>query len=103
MGFLKNLFGGGSQREKNVLYVYVRPQYCDQIIEVRIHLLNDLSWTDDGKGYFVRKLARAVRCPFPAEIHLHFDKDRRLTGSEVEKGELVSEEEYRQWRAEKEG
>ena len=105
MGFLKKLFGsgGGRSRDKNALYVYVRPQYCEQIVEVRINLLNDLSMTDDGKGYFTRKLATAVRCPYPAEIYLYFDKNRRLTDSEVEKGELVSEEEYRQWQAQKEG
>ena len=103
MGFLKKLFGSGSQREKDALYVYVRPKYCAQIVAVRVHLLNDLSWTDDGTGYFVRKVAQAVRCPFPAEVYLHFDKNRRLTGSEVEKGELVSKEEYQQWLAETEG
>lgn len=105
MGFLKKLFGGGDSgsREKNALYVYARPQYCQKIVEVRINLLNDLSMTDDGKGYFVRKLATATRCPFPAEIYIYFDKNRRMTGSNVEKGELVSEEEFLQWKAEQEG
>ncbi len=103
MNILKNLFGGVGQGsdDKRGFYVYVRPKRCDEIIEVRVDLFNDLSQEDDGSGYFVRKLASAVRCPFQAEITLYFDKNRRHTISDIEHGEFVSAEEFNEWRAQK--
>ena len=98
MNFLKNLFGGGgSSRDKRSLYLYVRPKRCDKLVAVRIDLYNDLSLADEGSGYFVRKIAQAARCPFPAELMLYFDKNRKLTNSTIENGEFVSEEEYDTW------
>lgn len=103
MNFLKNLFsGGGNSGDARGFFVYVRPKRCDQIIEVRIDLRNDLSLTDDG-GYWIRKVAQAARCPFPAEVVLHFDKNRRLVSSEVSDGEEVDKAEYEAWLAEKAG
>lgn len=103
MNFLKNLFGGGPKSsEDRAVYVYVQPKRCEEILQVRIDTYNDLSVTDDGNGYWVRKLASATRCPFQAEITLYFDKQRRMTGSEVENGELVDEEAYEAYVASKE-
>lgn len=95
MGFLKRLFGGGNRMPSGDrgLYFYVQPKRCAEIVRVRIDPYNDLSLTDDG-GYRVRKVASATRCPFQAEITLHFDKQRRMTSSEVENGELVDEDAY---------
>jgi hypothetical protein len=101
MNFLKKLFaGGGGSSGGNFFTVYVRPKRCDEIVIVRIHLYNELSQTDSG-GYFTRKLARGSRCPFAAELSLHFDGKRRLVESQVENGELVSAEDYETWLAEK--
>lgn len=101
MNFLKKLFAsGGGSGGGNFLTVYVQPKRCDEIVIVRINLYNDLSQSDSG-GYFTRKLARGTRCPFPAELSLHFDGKRRLVESEVENGELVSAEDYESWLAEK--
>lgn len=96
MGFLKRLFGGGNRLPEGDrgLYYYVQPKRCPEIVQIRIDPYNDLSLTDDGKGYWVRKVASATRCPFQAEITLYFDKQRRMTGSEVENGELVDEDDY---------
>ena len=107
MGFLKKLFGGGggnksSSGDKWGMYFYVRPKHCQEIVKVRINTMNDLSLTDDEKGYFVRKVAHATRCPFAAELNLYLDKGKRVTRSEVTDGELVSEDEYEAWLAEKE-
>lgn len=102
MNFLKKLFGGKGGADSRGLYVYVRPKRCDQIVQVRIDLYNDLSKSDDGKGYFVRKIAEAARCPFPAELHLYFNNQRKLTEKRIENGEYVTEDEYRAWMAEKE-
>ena len=103
MNFLKSLFGGGKAGDdKRAYYVYVRPKRCDQIVEVRIDLYNDLSRNEEG-GYWIRKVAQAIRCPFPAEIVLHFDNKKKMIDSEVTNGELVEKEEFDAWLAEKEG
>lgn len=92
MNFLKSLFGGGS--EDRGLYFYVQPKMCQEILRIRVDPLNDLSRADDGKNYWCRKLASAARCPFQAEVELHFDKNKRFSGGEVKNGELVSEAEW---------
>ncbi len=94
MNFLKNLFGGGNQSKDGGYYVYVKPKMCQEIVQVRINLSNDLSQTDDYEGYWCRKVASATRCPFQAELTLHFDKSRRLVDREIENGEFVSEEDF---------
>ena len=99
MNILKSLFGGGGRDDDRGIYFYVRPKMCREILRIRVDPLNDLSRTDDGKGYWCRKLASAARCPFQAEATLHFDKRKQYTGGEVENGELVSEAE---WRAQRE-
>lgn len=100
MNFLKNLFSGGPKApEDRALYIYVRPKRCEEIVKVRIDTYNDLSRSDDGDGFFVRKTARAIRCPFPAEVTLTFDKNRRIVESEVTDGELVEEDDYATWEA----
>jgi hypothetical protein len=101
MNFLKNLFGGeGGVQDKRGYYVYVRPKRCDQLLEVRIDLYNDLSLDDDG-GYFVRKIAQSARCPFPAEITLNFDKNRSFLKRNIVDGEFVEKSEYEAWNAER--
>lgn len=104
MGFLKRLFGGGggatrgSTSEPYALYFYVRLKRSDEIMRVRIDLRNDLSQSDEG-GYFVRKMVRAIRAPFPAELLVTFDDRRRMTGVSVENGESVDEAAYDEWVA----
>jgi len=101
MDFLKKLFGGGNTTGDNrSYYVYVRPKRCEEIVEVRIDLMNELSIRDDGDGYWVRKMARATRCPFPSEVVLYFDKRKTLVSSEVVDGELVEKAVYDAWTTE---
>ena len=94
MNFLKNLFGGGSRSDDRGMYFYVRPKMCQEVLRIRVDPLNDLSRTDDGKGYWCRKLASAARCPFQAEVELYFDKNKRIKDSRVKNGALVSEAEW---------
>ncbi|PJF20532.1 MAG: hypothetical protein CUN56_15695 [Phototrophicales bacterium] len=93
--FFKKLFGGqnGRVHDRDGMYFYVQPKRCKEIIRVRVNMNNDLSLDDDG-GYFCRKVVTAVRCPFQAELHLWFDRNRNLTNSEVINGQLVSEVDY---------
>lgn len=101
MKFLKSLFGGGS--DDSGLYIYVRPKMCEEIVRVRVDLRNHLSTADEGDGYFTRKMVSATRCPFQAEVELHFDKNRRLTSQSCSDGEIVTKAEYDAWVAEKQG
>lgn len=99
MNFFRKLFGGGSApQDAHALYFYVRPKRCDEILPVRIDLRNDLSLADEG-GYFVRKMVRGTRCPFPAELHISFDDNRRITQVGVQDGESVEESAYQDWLA----
>jgi hypothetical protein len=102
MDFLRRLFGGGNnykQDNRRALYFYVRPKRCTEIVQVRVDLLNDLSLSDDG-GYFCRKIVRATRCPFPAELHVSFDSNHKITQVGVQDGELLEEDDYRKYLAE---
>jgi len=85
--------------DKNAYFVYVRPKRCEEVVRVRINLMNDLSLTDDGSGYFVRKIASAYRCPFQAEVSLLFDRQKRLVESQVENGEMVTQADYVAWQS----
>ncbi len=98
MGFFRRLFGGGapSPKERFITY-YVRPKRCAEIVPVRIDRNNDLSEAEDG-SYFVRKLARGERCPFPAELTVSFDSSRRESQVTVQDGERVDEAAYLAWQ-----
>jgi hypothetical protein len=94
MNFLKNLFAGNSMPRDDGYYVYVQPKMCKEIVRVRINLSNDLSLTDDEKGYWVRKVASAARCPFQAELTLYFNKSRQISNQEITNGDYVDEAAY---------
>jgi hypothetical protein len=96
MDFLRRLFGGGgaSPSGDRGLYVYVRPKMCKEILRVRVDPMNNLSESDEGGTYFVRKVATGQRCPFPVEITLYFDGSKRVTKREITNGEFVTETDY---------
>jgi hypothetical protein len=99
MNILKNLFGGSRDRDERGSYFYVRPQRCDDVLRVRVDLYNDLSLTDDGSGYWVRKLASSsnYKCQ-QVELTLYFNKNHRLENSEVVGGSLVERSDYDAWQ-----
>ena len=94
MNILKSLFGGGSRSDDRGIYFYVQPKACQEILRIRVDPMNDLSRQDEGKGYWVRKVASGHRCPFQAEVEIYFDKNKRFTSSEVTNGKLVSEADW---------
>ena len=108
MEFLKRLLGGGGGSgssggavagDRVGLYYYVRPNGCEEVVRVRVDRNNDLSLADDGKGYWVRKGVRGVKCRQNVEMELYFDANRRLTNSELKGGVLVDEAAYDAWIA----
>ena len=102
MNILKSLFGGGSAEDRDARgsYFYVKPQRCDDILKVRVDMANDLSLADDGKSYWVRKLASSgnYKCN-QVELTLYFNNNRQLQDSEVQGGTLVDRKAYDAWVA----
>lgn len=97
MNFLRNLFGGQAADPDRGVYIYVKPKMCQEILEIRIDTLNELSAMEDEDAYIVRKLTKAVRCPFATEVLAKFDNKRRLISTDVKNGEIVSKEDYLQF------
>lgn len=104
MDFFRKLFGGGQAAmrgepdDPNGLYFYVRPNDCDEVVKVRIDKNNDPSLADDGT-FFVNKTVRgsSYKCTRSAELHLYFDRQRRLQNTDVTGGALVTVEDYELW------
>ncbi len=99
---LRGLFGGesGAERDGRALWLYVRPHRCDDVLRIRIDMMNDLSQRDDGEGYHVRKLASSAnyRCN-QVELELVFDRRRRIEGREARGGVFVEREDWEAWQA----
>ena len=91
MGFLKNLFGGGSAKPEKRYYVFnVKCNRCGEIIEGRVDLDNDLSLNDEGNGYIVRKgLIGGNRCFQQIEVELNFDSSRQLREKTITGGTFI--------------
>jgi hypothetical protein len=92
MGFLKNLFGGGgtAKPEKRYYVFQVKCRRCGEIIEGRVDLDNDLSLSDEGDNYIVRKgLIGANRCFQQIEVEMTFTPARELTEKSVTGGTFV--------------
>lgn len=102
MNFLKSLFGGGGGRssgDPNALYLYIQPNDCDEVVRVRINLMNDLSESDEGQGYIVHKVARGTKCRQNVEIFLTFNAQRKLVGQQIDDGVAVDIAAYQAWLA----
>ncbi|MDZ4768855.1 MAG: hypothetical protein SGJ24_06975 [Chloroflexota bacterium] len=108
MGIFKRIFGGGSgggQRgfgdgdPAHLLSVYVQPRGCDEVVQVRVNLHNDLSENDDGGGYIVRKTVMGTTCFQRAELTMSFDGNRRVRDQQVEGGTIVDAAALAAWKA----
>ncbi len=91
MGFLKNLFSGGSAKPEKRYYIFkVKCKRCGEIIEGRVDLDNDLSLSDEGNSYLVRKgLMGANRCFQQIEVEMQFTSDRKLIEQQAAGGTFV--------------
>jgi len=95
IGNLLTANGSGPMSDDDRTYhVYVKPKMCKEILKVRIDMMNGPSRTDDGKGFYLRKLARGTRCPFEVEMEFWWDGRRRLENREINNGEWATYEEY---------
>lgn len=105
MNFLKSLFGGGgstqstSSADGDGLYFYVRPKGCDEVVRIRVNRMNDLSESEGGGTYFVRKGVMGSKCFQRAELEIQFDGNRRPVEQHVTGGDLVDEAAWQAWQA----
>jgi hypothetical protein len=79
---LKSLFrgsGGGATTDTGV-YVRVRCDACGEVIQARVNPSAELSLSDDGQSYFVRKVVVGRQCFRSIEIVLHYAD---LRGKEI--------------------
>ena len=91
MGFLKKLFGGEAAKPEKRYYVFqVKCNRCGELIEGRVDLDNDLSLSDEGDNYIVRKgLVGANRCFQQIETEMTFNSARELLDKSVRGGTFV--------------
>lgn len=107
MNILKNVLsalGGRPPAHKdNGLYFYVRAHRCDEVIQVRLNLMNDLSHRDtesgeESKDFWVHKTIVGRKCYDRMEADFTFDENRKLTHKEVRGGVFVDEAAYRAYQ-----
>lgn len=91
---IRSALQGGTGGDRDGLYFYVKPRQCSRIARTRIHRYNDLSQSDEGDGYFCRKVITVAGCPWQATLELRFDRNRRITEQMIQGGELVTAEAY---------
>lgn len=82
--FLQRLFGGGSggaatSRDTGI-YVRVKCDACGEIVQTRINPTSELSQSDEGGGYYVRKVLVGQQCFRPIEVQLRYSD---LRGTEI--------------------
>jgi hypothetical protein len=93
MSFLKNLFGGTPAKPEKRYYTFnVKCNRCEEIIEGRVDLDNDLSLEYEGNStfYIVRKgLIGNNRCFQQVEVELKFTPERTLIEQQAQGGKFV--------------
>ena len=91
---LAGLFGGGGNGARRSrdggIYVRVKCDACGEIVQARISPTSELSQSDDGSGYFVRKVLVGKQCFRPIEVQLRYaDMRGKEIGREVRGGTSV--------------
>ena len=81
--FLSRLLGGGGGSSRSTdggIYVRVKINACGEVVQARINPNSDLSQSDEGPGYFVRKVLVGQQCFRPIEVQLRYSD---LRGTEI--------------------
>jgi hypothetical protein len=93
MGFLKKLLGGGSGRQDDGIYAYIKLDRSGEIVRLRLTVGYEISRNDEGV-FFTRKLVMGSRSFEKAEATLYFDDRYRITGADISGGELADESDW---------
>ena len=100
MGFLKKLFGGGSQPSDSGIYVYIKLDRSGEIVRLRLTVGYEISRDDEGT-YFTRKLVMGSRSFEKADATIYFDDQYNVSGADIDGGEISNEAEWLAQQAEK--
>ncbi len=96
MGFLKKLFsgfGGSSQPKDSGIYLYFRsPRAADAVTKIRIEPSYDLN--RDGDNLSWHKTIVDSRYFSRIQAVIRFDSNHQILSAELDKGELITAEEY---------
>lgn len=89
-GFLHRLFGSSGGSDGGI-FIRVKCNACDEIVQARINPTSELSQSDEGGGgYFVRKVLIGRQCYRPIEVTLRYsDLGRTEIAREVHGGVSV--------------
>ena len=93
LDFLRRLFGGGSTARSGDggIYIRVRCNACGEVVQTRINPNSELSQSDEGEGYFVRKVLVGRQCFRPIEVELRYrDLGKTEISREVKGGTSVA-------------
>jgi hypothetical protein len=99
MGILdrvKQIFGPTGDAEPNALWLYVRCARCGTPLSVRVDLRNELSADYEHGGYVLFKEMMDSKCFTLMRAEVHFDGSRKITKQSVDKGTVITKEEYEQ-------
>ena len=93
LGFLSRLFGGGGTPRSvdGGIYIRVRCDACGEVVQARINPTSELSQSDEGQGYFVRKVLVGRQCFRSIEVQLRYsDLGKTEISREVKGGTSVA-------------
>ena len=88
MGRIANFFsrllggsgGSGARSTDGGIYVRVKCNACGEVVQARINPNSELSQSDEGPGYFVRKVLVGQQCFRPIEVQVRYAD---LRGTEI--------------------
>lgn len=91
---LKSIFSPSIPADPNVLWLYVRCARCGTPLSVRVDTRNELSADYEHGGYVLFKEMMDDKCFTLMRAEVHFDQQRNVTEQKVEKGTIITREEY---------
>lgn len=80
------------REDKGALYLYFQCVKCGEKIRIRVNKQTDLQYSDGL--YYLNKEILGNRCPNLIFASLKIDPRYQIISAEVERGKLISEEEY---------
>jgi hypothetical protein len=97
MGFfgkIKEVFSGSDEPKDEGIYIYVRLDRSDEIVQLRLTPQYELVPNDEGSGYTSRKHIVGPRTFKRAEAVFTFDSSRQMVNAEIDGGELAAKEDW---------
>ena len=101
MSFLKRLFSGGEPHDPDAIWLYVKCDYCGQMLKIRVDRRFDLRQDFEQGGYKLDKEIMDGTCFSLMMARIRFDGGQRIVSQELEGGTFVTREEYEQAQRQK--